>query len=134
MRDSSAEQPNHFELKGEYVKVIYDSSGIAGKPQFTYEDAGGVKQFSGDEIRHKDTECGLLVTVTADQIEGRTVHGTTLTVLIPIFNLKDYESSFTTWAITTTRRPAPGEPELPWGALQTYRVDELRGTAQRVRF
>jgi hypothetical protein len=129
MCESSTPQPNHFELKGGNIKITYDSTSIAGKPVLKYEKVGGVQNFMGDEIRRLDTEIGQQITVTTDR------HGTTLTLLVTIFNLKGYETSLTTWAITTTlRRSDSGEPELPGEALQTYRVDELKGTARKVYF
>jgi len=130
-----APQPNLIELKGGYIKITYASTSFSGIPLLTYEDASGVRHFKGDEIRQLDTEIGRQVTVSTDR-----VHGTTLTLLVPIFklNLNLNESSFTTWAITTTCcelvRNGDAERTLPVGALQTYRVDELRGTAKKVYF
>jgi hypothetical protein len=137
VRKPETPQPNTFELKGEYIKVTYALSSFAGPPQLTYEDAGGVKQFNGNEIRQVDTEIGRLVTVSTHKVEGAPVPGTTLTILIPLFNFEEKDLPFTTWAITTTRMgPEKGADSggrsAPEGALQTYRVDQLRGTASKV--
>ena len=121
---------NTFELKGNHLRIHYSSTSFSGKPILTYEDAAGTKQFMGDEIRQLDTEIGQLVTVSIDQVHGTTLHGMTLTLLIPTFPKS--EGTFTTWAIYTTRRSGLEEPELPGEALQTYRVEELTGTATHV--
>lgn len=135
MRARATTQPNLFELKGGYIKITYSSTSFSGKPLFTYEDAEGPHQFMGkDEVRQTDTEIGRLVSVTTDQIHGTTVRGAILTVLIPIFNFKEKETPFTTWAIFTTPRSGPAGPESPGEALQTYSVEQLTGTAQYVIF
>jgi hypothetical protein len=86
-----------------------------------------------------DTEIGRLVTVSTNQVEGASKPGTTLTILIPPFNFKEKDLPFTTWAITTTRvgpqkEADGGRRSAPEGALQTYRVDQLQGTASEVYY
>jgi|SRR5690349_1188991 len=131
-QEITVQEANKFELKGGSIKLTYSSTSFEGPPNLIYEDAAGIQSFRGDEIRHSDTEIGELVTVGIDR-----GHGTTLTVLLPIFhlNLHRDDTAFTTWAITTTRRrPEFGEVSSSVGALQTYRVDELRGIAQYINF
>jgi len=136
-RKPETPQPNTFELKGGYIKVTYSSTSSVGPPHLKYEDAGGTREFNGKEIRQVDTEIGRLVTVSTNQVEGASVPGTTLTILIPLFNFEEKELPFTTWAITTTRVGPQKEADgggrsAPEGALQTYHVDPLRGTASKV--
>jgi hypothetical protein len=129
-KNNSMRRANHFMLKGASIDITYDSSSFAGEPTLTYRDAAASHSFSGKQIRNLNTEIGLQVTVTIDQALG-----TTLTLLVPIVNLKDNNKVFeiTSWVITTTlNRPDSGESQLFDGALQTYRVDRLKGTAQFV--
>jgi len=60
---SYMEQPNHFELHGKNkkIKIVYDSTSITGKPQFTYEENGVAQHFEHKEIWDETTEIGRLV-------------------------------------------------------------------------
>lgn len=119
---SSKRQPNAFQLSGgNFKSITYSSTSISGKPLLDYVDAAGRRHgFMGDEIRRFDSEIGWQVTVTTDRL------GTTLTLLIPIFNLGEPPTFFTTWAITTTRRHLRGQDVV----VETYRMDELTGKAE----
>jgi hypothetical protein len=89
--------------------------------------------FQGDEIHQIDTEIGQQVTVIIEQISDlRTV---TFTLLLPTINLDERESRFfRTIGIITTHRTSIGGPDPVKGTLQTYRLKELKGTAQLVDF
>jgi hypothetical protein len=124
----SKPQPNHFELTGAGVRIVYDTNSLAGRPQLTYQD----QQFTGSAIRVLASEIGQLVTVTVETVpDVRTV---TLTLLVPTINTTGAATFFRTRAILTTKRTSIGGPQLVKGALQSYRVLALSGTAQVVAF
>jgi hypothetical protein len=125
-------EPNLFELRGGGIKVTYSSSGFDGQPQLTYEDQKNSLTFQGKEIRSLDTEIGLQLTVTLEQIPD--LQTVTLTLILPMINLQGKESPFQTQAIITTHRTSIGGPDLVKGVLQTYRVKPLRGKARAVVF
>ena len=83
-------------------------------------------------VRRIDGEIGQQVTVIIEQIPDlRTV---TFTLLLPAINLDEPETRFRTIGIIATHRTSIGGPDLVKGVLQTYRLKELRGTAQWVNF
>lgn len=128
------QNPNLFELRGQFTQITYSTTSIDGTPRLSYQKLGTNLNFSGDEIRVVETEIGNLVTVTIETVPDlRTV---TLTVLIPTINLPegDTETSIDTKAIVTTKRTSIGGPSLVEGQLQTYRVFTLRGRASFVFF
>jgi hypothetical protein len=127
-------QPNLFELTGEYAQILtYSTTSITGQPQFFYRDQQREFTFTGDEIRSLDSEIGMLITVTLEVIPD--LHTLTLTLLLPQINLDEgNESAFSTLAILTTHRTSIGGPRLVKGPLQTYEVVALEGTARLVTF
>jgi hypothetical protein len=132
--DNDSDQPNLFELAGEYTRITYSTTSITGQPQFHYQDNQRDLTFTGDDIRLLDTdEIGMLVSVTLEVIPD--LHTLTLSVLIPQINLKgETESPLSTLAILTTHLTSIGGPGLVEGPLQTYEVVALEGTARLVDF
>jgi hypothetical protein len=132
--DNDSDQPNLFELAGEYTRITYSTTSITGQPQFHYQDNQRDLTFTGDDIRLLDTdEIGMLVSVTLEVIPD--LHTLTLSVLIPQINLKgETESLLSTLAILTTHLTSIGGPGLVEGPLQTYEVVALEGTARLVDF
>ena len=126
-------KPNLFTLVGRNTQVTFAASSLTGQPQLHYQDPERNLAFTGDEIRSLDTEIGTLITVSLEEIPDlRTV---TLSLLLPTINLGEWsEISFSTRAILTTHHITIGGPQLLKGALQTYRVLSLRGTAKAVEF
>ena len=126
-------QPNLFELTGEYARILtYSTTSITGQPQFFYRDQQREFSFTGDDIRSLDSEIGTMITVTLEVIDDHTL---TLTLLLPRINLgAGKESAFSTLAILTTHLTSIGGPPLTEGPLQTYEVVELEGTARHVEF
>jgi hypothetical protein len=55
---------NLYELSGKNIHITYSTSGIDGKPHFSYQDLQQTLSFSGDEIRSAETEIGTLISVT----------------------------------------------------------------------
>jgi len=103
-------------------------------PLVSYKDADLHLNFQDDEITRIQTPQGELVTVTLDNVVDAFTR--TFTLVVPSIRLLRGEGvEFTTLGFETTDRsgafvPAPG----PAGALQTYQVYQLRGTAQHVEF
>jgi hypothetical protein len=126
-------QPNLFELTGEYTQILtYSTTSITGQPQFYYRDQQREFTFTGDDIRSLDSEIGMMITVTLEVIDDHTL---TLTLLLPQINLGEgNESAFSTLAILTTHVTSIGGPRLIEGPLQTYEVVMLEGTARLVAF
>jgi len=130
-------EPNQFDLRGvgskdKDVHITYSTSSIAGKPLFNYTDSKGTHNFMGSQIRTQETEIDIMVTVTLEVIPD--LHTITLTLIVPDINLEDCAVQFKTIAILTTHKNTIGGPCLVKGALQTYEVIELQGTADSVVF
>ena len=73
-----------------------------------------------------------MVTVTLETVPD--LHTITLTLIVPDINLSDCATEFKTIVICTTHKTSIGGPNLIKGALQTYEVIELQGTASSVVF
>jgi hypothetical protein len=124
--------PDEYQLTGDQTSVLYDTTGIDGKPHFTYQHAGNTQTFSGDEIRTVGTEIGTLVSVTlALTVDSGS---TSFTVLIPHVNLNDkLHATIKTEGITTQHRFSVN-PNLLKGQLDQYTYLRLKGTARYVQF
>ena len=126
-------EANLFDTTGPIV-VNYARSSISGVPLLTYTDGEGTQSFSDTEITRVDVVVGELVTVTLQSVVDAFVR--TFTILVPKVQLSmGDEVEFDAVGIETVDRsgafvPAPG----PDGVLQTYRVHDLHGVAQRVSF
>ena len=119
--------PNHYDLSGGGISVIYSTTTFGGRPMLSYHDKSQSRTFVGDQIRTVDTEIGTLVTVTLFLTPDS--GSTTFTLLIPEVNLGVSDSApISTDGITTLHRltiigpPRQGQTEL-------YTVHALRGTA-----
>jgi hypothetical protein len=128
-------EPNHFVLNGvghkhKDVHIVYSTTSITGKPIFNYEDSKGAYIFTGDEIRTQKTEIGTMVTVTLDSVPD--FHVVTLTMLVPAINLDGSERNFKTIAIRTTSKTTIAGESLVKGAVQSYEVIDIKGTANSV--
>jgi hypothetical protein len=125
-------QPNLYDLSGGGLHVTYTTSGIDGKPHFTYHSATQTLNFAGDQIQTNSSPLGALVTV----IIFRTVDSgsTSFTLLVPRVNLNSGEHlHIVTEGITTLHRFSV-IPALMHGQLDRYTVYALQGTASRVVF
>ncbi len=129
---ASVQQPNLFVISGAGMKITYSTSSLEGSPLLTYKDRQGTLTFRGDEIHQLGSEIGQQVTVILEQIPD--LETVTLTLVLPAINLDEPEIHFRAIGIITTHRTSIGGPDLVKGVLQTYRLRELRGTAQWVSF
>ena len=125
--------PNLFHLQGGGIHVTYSTSSFGGKPSFSYQDANGSHNFSGDQINVVQTNIGSLVTVvirlTVDS------GSTSFSVLIPIVNLTGPGQSalLHTEGITTIHRFSI-IPAFLHGQIELYQATPLSGTASQVVF
>ena len=129
---SAVVKPNLYQLQGESLHVTFSTSGIDGKPHFTYQDRHETLNFRGDEIRSAETEIGTVVSVSI----RRTVDSgsTTFSLLVPNVNLgKDTNVHVVTLGITTVHRFSM-IPAFNQGQTETYAVTTLNGSARMVMF
>lgn len=123
-------QPNHFIFSGKHIHVSYSTSGIDGKPHFSYQDSQHTLSFSGDQIRSVETEVGVIVSVTTRlTIDSG---GTTFSLLVPRILVGPGQSaSIHTIGISTLHRfsilPMPSQQD-------SYSTVKLKGHAERVEF
>lgn len=130
----SRQRPNSFQLSGDEVEITYASSSYAGEPTFALGGPATELMFRGDEIQIEEANAlGQLVSVMTDAVaDGYTQW---LTLLIPPINVTPGEpASFSTVAIETRRLTTIAGPDMIDGALQTYRVVQMDGTAELLVF
>ena len=122
--------PNNFQLSGGKIHIAYTTSGIDGKPHFSYHDESRSLTFNGDEIEAIQTALGIVVSVrifiTVDS------GSTSFSVLIPRMNInKGEQAKVQTEGITTIHRFSV-LPAFNHGQLDHYAVTPLYGTASIV--
>ena len=124
--------PTHYDLSGRNLHITYSTTGVDGKPHFSYQDLQLTRSFSGDEIRRVETEIGVLVSVTIVLSVDR--GGTAFSVLLPRVNLPagpGQRETIQTYGITTLHRFSV-PPQI--GQQDFYTVTRLNGTASQVLF
>jgi hypothetical protein len=123
-------EPNLYQLSDKHLHVTYSTTGVDGKPPFSYHDLHQTLNFSGDQIRSVETEVGTLVSVTIRLTVDS--GGTTFSVLLPRVNIPGEQSvRISTVGITTLHKfsilPVIGQRDF-------YTVTPLTGSARRVFF
>jgi hypothetical protein len=124
---------NMFSLSGGGLHVSYSTSGIDGKPHFSYQDPVRSLSFTGDETRKVECDLGTVVSVTV----VRTIDSgsTSFSLLVPRVNLP---APFSNVAIrtdgVTTHHAFSIIPTLNQGQRDFYQVTPLHGTASNVVF
>ena len=126
--------PTHYDLSGRNIHISYSTTGVDGRPHFTYQDLQQTRSFSGDQIRRVETEVATIVSVTfAPSVD---FGGHTFSVLIPRVNLPagpGARENVQTYGITTLHRFAI--PPLPTtGQRDFFTITRLNGTASQVVF
>jgi hypothetical protein len=126
-------EPNLYQLQGCGISVSYSTTGLDGKPHFSYQDAVVSKSFTGEQIEVSKTSIGSLVTVVLRLTPD--AGSTTFTVLIPSINLvsEGIPSPVDTIGITTVHRFSIA-PALLKGQIELYTTTPLTGTAISVVF
>jgi len=125
--------PNLYELQGGKVRITYSTSSISGQPQFDFRQGRKTLHFSGTEIQTAKTLIGTLVTVTVEETPD--LRRVTFSLLLPDVNLQQSgKVNIKALGIFTTTKTSIAGPKLVKGALQTYKVESLSGTAKAVQF
>jgi hypothetical protein len=123
--------PNSFQLAGDTTQVSYSTSGIDGKPHFSFKKGSKTLDFSGSQISSQTLKIGTLVSVTLAVVPD--VSTTTFSILLPAITLPaSNRQAFRTVGITTVTKTTIAGP--PVGVQQTYTTVALRGTARLVVF
>jgi hypothetical protein len=130
---ASITAPNLFELHGDRITVTYSTTSITGKPLLTLQRGRKTLNFSGTEIRAQELPIGTLITVTIETVPDlKTV---VFSLLLPGVNLEQSTKvNIKAIGIFTTTKTSIGGPKTVKGALQTYKVVPLSGTAKSVTF
>ncbi len=126
----ASQTPNLYQLSGKHLDITYSTSGIDGKPHFSYQDLQQTLSFSGDQIRSVETEIGTLVSVTIRLTVD--TGGTSFSLVLPHVSIPGEQSvPIQTFGITTLHRfsilPITGQRDF-------YTVTRLHGSAARVFF
>ena len=125
--------PNLYELQGGKVRITYSTSSISGQPQFDFHQGRRTLHFSGTEIQTGKALIGTLVTVTIEQTPD--LKRVTFSLLLPDVNLQQSDKvNIKAIGVFTTTKTSIAGPKLVKGALQTYKVEGLSGTARAVQF
>ena len=124
--------PNLYELEGCRIHIVYSTSGIDGKPHFSYRDGQKTLNFSGPEIRTADTEIGTLVTVTT--VKTVDTGSTTFTLVVPRVNVGQYQKArIATQGIRTIHKFSVLHG-MNRGQTEINSTATLTGTASSVAF
>lgn len=128
------QQPNLYDLKNGTLQISYSTSGIDGRPHFSYKKGKTQLNFSGDEIRTATTDLGTVVSVTTTMTVD--TGSTSFSVLIPKINLDSTVGS--TIKVSTqgieTKHKFSMIPSFNKGQMDTYKVTSLTGKASFVLF
>jgi hypothetical protein len=123
-------EPNSYDLSGHHLHVTYSTSGIDGKPHFSYQDLHQTLDFSGDQIRRVEADIGALVSVTIRLTVD--TGGTSFSLFVPRVNIpREQTVPIRTEGITTLHKFSVGPTA---GQRDFYTVTPLTGTAMRVHF
>ena len=127
-------QPNRYVLQSQdgKTKVDYETSSFIGQPilNLTQGPGGPIRHFSGSQIRTRNTEIGILVSVTTHITVD--TGSTSFSVLIPAISLSSVSDhkTFTTEAIVTSHSGPNSVPST--GVHETYQFIPLKGEANFV--
>jgi hypothetical protein len=124
--------PNFYELQGDKLKVSYTTTGLTGQPTFTLQQGRKTLTFDKNQIQTARVPIGSLVTVTIETVPD--VKATTFSLVLPDVNMQNSTKvSIKTIGILTTSKTSIGGPKIVKGAVQTYKVANLSGTARIVK-
>ena len=123
---------NMFSLSGGGLHVSYSTSGIDGKPHFSYQDPVRSLSFSGDEIRRVECDLGTVVSVTI--VRTIDAGSTSFSLLVPRVNVAAFSSVTIRTDGVTTHHAFSIIPAFNHGQRDFYQVTPLHGTASNVVF
>ena len=123
---------NMFAVAGGGLHVSYSTSGIDGKPHFTYQDPMRSLSFTGDQIRPVEGDLGAVVSVTiVPTIDNGS---TTFSLLVPRVNVPPFGSVSISTEGITTHHAFSIVPAQNRGQRDFYHVTAMHGTASNVAF
>ncbi|MDD5216287.1 MAG: hypothetical protein PHQ03_12250 [Methylococcales bacterium] len=128
----SQQQPNLYDLKNGSLQINYSTSGIDGKPHFSYTKNKVHLSFSGDEIRTAETDLGTVVSVTTTMTVDS--GSTSFSILIPKINLDSTKKSTIKTQGIETKHTFSMIPTFNKGQVDTYKVIGLTGKVSFVMF
>jgi hypothetical protein len=116
-----------FALSGDGVEVEH----LAGDaPELRYRAGDSERVFVAAELRVERVSLGTLVTATIESVPD--LGDVTLTLAVPDVNLReDASATVTAFLVRTRHRTSIGGPALVDGALQSYEIIALAGTAMQ---
>lgn len=125
--------PDHYELSGGGISIVYLPVGAGGLAHFQYRDSQRNMNFTGDQIRKMEVpDLGTVVSVTLELTVDS--GSTTFSVLIPRTVLSNTTGSSThirSEGITTVHKFSL-VPVLDLGQDDIYTVTRMHGTASNV--
>lgn len=125
---------NLFDVLGP-IQINYSSSSIKGVPLLSYKDAELTLNFENEDItRQRTPGGGELVTVTLQEAVDAFVRRLTLVLPSVRVQMGDTVEFDTLLVETVDRSQAHVVPPGPAGALQSYRIHQVRASAQAVNF
>lgn len=121
---------NTFTLRNRRISVTFSATSITGQPLLQFKDRQHEVSLRGDELRLVETEIGTLVTFTLEP--DADAGGLLFTLVVPRVVLASSvaEQTVATQGFYTRSRLIPRLPASV--QLQTYDVEELRGSASFV--
>ena len=120
--------PNQYVLHGDKLHITYSTTGVDGKPHFSYQDKTQSLEFSGDQIRTVGTEIGTLVSVTT--LMTVDTGSTSFSVLLPRVNLDStLQAGIRTEGVGVQHKFSI-IPEFNRGQLDVYTYTRLYGNRQ----
>jgi hypothetical protein len=124
--------PNLYQLTGRQLHITYSTSGVDGKPHFSYQDAQQSHDFAGDEIRVVECDLGSVVSVYI--LRTFDSGSTSFSLFVPKVGLVDgAPQTLHTQGVTTIHKFSI-LPPFNVGQKDLYHVASLHGTAANVVF
>jgi hypothetical protein len=126
-------QPNQYSLQSNdgKRKVEYETSTFAGHAILNLsQETGAIRHFTGSQIRTRNTEIGILISVTTQVSVD--IGSTSFSLLIPPITLTGVgdTKSFETTAVITSHTGPNSVPST--GVHETYQFIPMKGEARLV--
>ena len=124
-----AERPNHFELSGQGITVVYDTADVLGRPSLNLQRNGTTDNFGADDIHIEETLTGTMLSVITETAPDWFVR--TLSVLLPAVNLPSSGAAqVSTVALEAEHRTSFDGGQSLTGQLTSVKPIVLEGMAR----
>jgi hypothetical protein len=122
--------PNVYELSGDDSRIIYRTGESTADTAFVYSGPKGECEVSGEDVTVQETQLGIEVTVTLEDVAD--MHVVTLTAVLPeIWVEPGAGQEFETISVLTTKGEPITAPEVLPPARESYAVLEMSGEGKR---